>query len=179
MNRKFLNVWICCALGCCAACTPQKAAETTPPETMVKVGDKAPGFTVTTTDGAEISTEKLAGKVILLNFFATWCGPCMTEMPRVESEVWQKFKDRGLVVVAIGREHSTEEMIKFKAEKKLTLPVAPDPKRVVFRLYATQNIPRNFLIGADGRIVFESSGFNPEEFGEMVKVIEKELGKTK
>src|SRR5438105_11667409 len=65
-------------------------------DTLVKVGDAAPGFALTTTDGAVVSTEQSKGKVMLVNFFATWCGPCMAEMPHLESEVWQKFKDQGL-----------------------------------------------------------------------------------
>ena len=147
-------------------------------DTLVKTGDAAPAFTVTTTDGAEISTAALKGKVILVNFFATWCGPCMEEMPHLEAEVWNRFKDRGLVVVAIGREHGADELKKFKAEKKLTVPIAADPKREVYGKYANQYIPRNFLIGADGRVVFESVGFTDEEFKKMIAAIEKELGKA-
>jgi peroxiredoxin len=145
--------------------------------TLVKVGDLAPAFTTTNTENEPISTEALKGKVVLVNFFATWCGPCLAEMPHLEAEVWQKFKDRGLVVVAIGREHSTAEMTKFKADKKLTMAVVPDPKREIFSKYATKYIPRNFLIGRDGKIIFASTGFNRTEFDSMIALIAAELAK--
>ena len=148
------------------------------PETsLVKVGDVAPAFTVTGTENESISTDALKGKVVLVNFFATWCGPCIAELPHLESEVWQKFKDRGLVVVVIGREHSVAEMTKFKADKRLTMVLAPDPKREIYSKYATKYIPRNFLIGPDGKIIFASMGFDRSEFDKMISVIEANLGK--
>ena len=103
----------------------------------------------------------------------------MAEMPHLESEVWQKFKDRGLILVAIGREHSLAELTKFKNDKKLTLPVAADPQRDTYAKYASKYIPRNFIIGVNGKVVFQSVGFNPQEFTEMVKTIDAELGKAK
>ena len=150
-----------------------------PEDTLANVGDPAPAFTVTTTDGAEISTEKLKGKVLLVNFFATWCGPCLTELPHLEKEVWQKFKDRGLNLVVVGREHQAEELVKFKTPKKFSMPFAADPKREVYDKYARQYIPRNFVIGVDGKIAFQSVGFDQEEFAQMIKVIESELEKSK
>ena len=109
----------------------------------------------------------------------TWCGPCLAELPHLETDVWQKFKDRGLTLVVIGREHNTDELVKFKTEKKLSMPFGADPKREVYAKYATKYIPRNVLIGADGKVKFQSVGFNQTEFAEMVKTIEVELGNVK
>jgi peroxiredoxin len=147
--------------------------------TLVKIGDPAPAFSIMTTDGNEISTEKLKGKVTLLNFFATWCGPCLAELPHLETEIWQKFKDKGLTLVVVGREHSTEELVKFKVEKKLTMPFAADPKREVYARFATKYIPRNVVIGADGKVKFQSVGFKEAEFVQMKTTIESELAQTK
>jgi peroxiredoxin len=147
--------------------------------TLVKVGDLAPAFSVTTTENEEIATEKLRGKIIVVNFFATWCGPCVAELPHLDKEVWQRFKDRGVKIVALGREHSGEEVGKFRAEKKLTLPMAGDPGRKIYAKYATQYIPRNFVIGADGKVAFQSVGFDQADLQKMIAAIEAELGRVK
>ena len=167
------------ALGLLAAITLSSAGGDDLGGTLVKVGDTAPSFTATTTGNEQISPESQKGKVIFINFFATWCGPCMSEMPALEASVWQKFKDRGLVFVAIGREHSAAEMVKFKEDKHLTMPIAPDPKREIYSKFATQYIPRSILIGRDGKILFATVGFAQAEFDQMVALIDTELGKGK
>lgn len=146
---------------------------------IVKIGDDVPSFSITTTEGAEFSTEKLKGKVILVNFFATWCPPCVAELPHVETELWQKYKDRGLALVAVGQGHSTEEVAAFKKTNKLTLPMAADPQNEVFAKFGVGPIPRNIVIGADGKIVFQSVGFSEAEFAQMVRAIQLELIKAR
>jgi peroxiredoxin len=139
--------------------------------TLTKVGQAVPNFTVATIDGKTLTMSDLKGKVVLVNFFATWCGPCMSEMPHVESEIWQKLKSDKFVVLAVGREHTTEQLVKFNKEKGFTFPIAPDPNREVYKLFATQYIPRNYVIDKDGKIAFQSMGYSPEEFGKMVELI--------
>lgn len=146
--------------------------------TLTKVGQTAPGFRVKTPDGKEFSLEAKKGRVVLLNFFATWCGPCMEEMPHVEKEVWRVFKDKGLEVIAIGREHSDAEVAAFQKKSGHTFAMAADPKREIYAKFATQYIPRTYLIGKDGKIVFQHTGFDSGALKELVAAIEKELGKT-
>jgi peroxiredoxin len=150
-------------------------AQTPDTTTLTKVGQPVPKFTVTTLDGKSINIAEMKGKVVLINFFATWCGPCMGEMPHVEKEIWQGLKNEKLVVLAIGREHSKEELIKFNKEKGFTFLIAPDPKREVYSLFAKQFIPRNYVIGKDGTILFQSIGYSEEEFGKMVQLIKARL----
>jgi len=145
--------------------------------TYIFESDIAPLFTATTLDGKEISIEKLKGKVILINYFATWCGPCLKEMPYIESEIYKKIDDEDFVLVCIGREHTAEELVKFKEEKGFDLPIAPDPKREIYSKYAKMMIPRNFVIGRDGKVIYQHIGFEMEEFENMVKVIKDELHK--
>jgi peroxiredoxin len=150
-------------------------AQTPDTTTLTKVGQAVPDFAVTTLDGKVVKIADLKGKVVLINFFATWCGPCMGEMPHVEKEIWQQLKSEKLVVLAIGREHSRDELIKFNKEKGFTFLIAPDPKREVYKLFAKQFIPRNYVIGIDGKIVFQSMGYTPEEFNKMVELIKARL----
>lgn len=133
--------------------------------TLNRVGDKAPSFVCKTIDGKEINTKELKGKVIWINFFATWCPPCKKELPVLQKNVYEKYRNnKDFVLVVVGREHTTEELVKFAEEKEYDLPFAPDVGRKIFSLYATQSIPRNVIIDKKGKISFQSSGYTEEEF---------------
>lgn len=144
---------------------------------LVKVGDKAPEFTAVDTAGAQVALAQYKGKVVLLNFFATWCGPCMQEMPHLEKELWQALKGEGLVVLAVGREHSVEELVTFKGKKGLSFAILADPKREVYAKYASSYIPRCYLIGKDGIVKFASVGFEAKEFQQLLATAKAELRK--
>src|SRR5262245_61818932 len=116
--------------------------------TLVKVGEKAPDFTCKPISGEEFSLGKQQGSVVLVNFFATWCGPCLAELPHLEKEILKKYGDRkDFKLVVIGREHTTAELEKFAKEKSISLSLAPDPKREIYGKYADKYIPRNFVVG--------------------------------
>jgi peroxiredoxin len=144
--------------------------------TLVKVGEKAPDFTCQPITGGELSLGKQRGTVVLVNFFATWCGPCLAELPHLEKEVMKKYGDRkDFKLIVIGREHGAEELEKFAKETKLSLPMAPDPKREIYGKYAEKYIPRNFVVGKDGRIKLASVGYTETGFQEIVQTLEREL----
>jgi peroxiredoxin len=144
--------------------------------TLTKVGDKSPVASVRTIDGKEV---KLEGQVVVLNFFATWCGPCMSEMPHLQKELWEPLEKKGLILIAVGREHTEAEVKAFKDKKGLTFAFVADPKREVFGKFATQSIPRCVLIGKDGHIKYQSIGFEVAEFGKLVDGVKQELDKPK
>jgi peroxiredoxin len=147
-------------------------------ESFTRVGQQMPAFTVSTLEGTKVSIGDLKGKVVLVNFWATWCPPCLVEMPRLEKEVWQKYKSSDFQMVAIAREQTEEEVAAFRREHRFSFPLATDPEREVFSLFGTGGIPRSYVIAADGKIVFQSVGYDPKEFDEMKKLIQKELAKV-
>jgi len=141
--------------------------------TLVKEGSKAPDFEFESSPGVTKKLSDLKGKVVWLNFFATWCPPCRQELPLLEKEVFEKYKNRpDFEIMVIGREHSWEEVNKFKTDNKYQLSFYPDPERKIFSIYAGQNIPRNFIVDKDGEISVASVGFTEEEFREMIKKVD-------
>jgi peroxiredoxin len=141
--------------------------------TLVKEGQKAPDFTYETAPGKTAKLSDLKGKVVWINFFATWCGPCRQELPHLQKEVYNKLKNnKNFELIILGREHSWEEINKFKTEQKYTMPFYPDIEQNIFSLYAKQNIPRNFIIDKEGKIAVSSTGFTEKEFGEIVEKVE-------
>ena len=96
--------------------------------TLVKAGEKAPDFTCKPITGEEFSLGKQQGTVVLINFFATWCGPCLAELPHLEKEIMKKYGDRqDFKLIVIGREHNAEELEKFAKQKKLSLSMRLTP----------------------------------------------------
>lgn len=144
--------------------------------TLTRIGDPAPVFSYTTIDGNTIYTASLKGKVFMINFFATWCPPCIQELPVLQKNIWEKYKDHpGFELIVLGREHSASDVSDFVKSKKFTMPFAPDPGREIYGLYATQYIPRNVIIDKDGRIIFQSRGYTPEDFAAIEKLLAEKL----
>jgi peroxiredoxin len=144
-----------------------------------KVGDAVPSFSVTTLEGREISISALKGKVVLLNFWATWCPPCHTEMPRLEKDIWEKCKSNDFEMIAIAREQTSKEITEYREKYKYSFPMGPDPKRAIYSKFANAGIPRNYVINPEGIIVYQSYGYSSDDFDKMVKILEKELNKLK
>ena len=138
---------------------------------IVKEGQSTPNFKFTINNESKSSAD-YKGKVILINFFATWCGPCMKEMPLLEKDVWNNLKDnKDFVLLSFGRNHSQEEMNKFIAAKSFTFPIIPDKYEAIYGLFANKFIPRNYLIDKNGKIVYTSVGFSIEEFDKLKEKI--------
>ena len=145
---------------------------------LVQVGDKAPDFTVAMFDGSELSLEALRGKVVLLNFWATWCPPCREELTHVQKEIIDRFEGRPFVFLPVSRGESREAVAAFREKTGYAFPMGLDSLRAVYDRYASNYIPRNFLIGPDGKIVYSAVGYDEEEFRELILAIEEALAKA-
>lgn len=143
--------------------------------TLVKTGETAPDFTVDMFGGGKTDLAELKGKVVLVSFFATWCPPCRQEMARVQGDIIDRFTGRDFVFLPISRGEKAEEVAAFREKYGYTFPMGLDPSQTIYDRYASNYIPRNFLIGADGKVVLATVGYDTEEFDEMIKTIEKTL----
>jgi peroxiredoxin len=142
---------------------------------ITKVGDQVPDFAFKTIDGESYTMSELKGKTVLLVFFATWCAPCMKELPQIESKIWQKYKSDDFMVVALGREHSMEEMTTFNTKKGFTFKLGPDPERKIYSQFFKKYIPRNVLINKEGKIIYQKQGFRENDAQNLIKLIEQQV----
>ena len=141
---------------------------------IVDVGDMAPDFAMEYTTGERVNLSELRGRVVVLQFTASWCSVCRQEMPHLEKDVWQAFKNKGLVLIGVDRDEPLETVIKFQKDMKTTYPLALDPGANIFGLFAAKEagVTRNIVIDRDGKIVFLTRLFEKREYQEMIRVIE-------
>jgi len=111
-------------------------------------------FTLTDLKGKNWQLASLHGKVVLVNFWATWCPPCRKEMPDLDA-LYQRFADQGFVILAISDEEQAK-VAPFIAEHKITYPVLLDPGRKVNDLFQVQGIPKSFVYDREGKLVTQS-----------------------
>ncbi len=145
---------------------------------IVKVGDTAPDFIVTTVEGKTIRLSELRGKVVMLQFTASWCVVCRREMPFIESDIWQKHKgDKSFVLMGIDRDEPLETVKGFKEKVGVTYPLGLDPGASIYSRYALKEsgITRNVLIDKEGKIVKLTRLYNEEEFASLVEMIDEML----
>ena len=143
--------------------------------TLAQVGSMAPDFKVDMCDGERVTLSELRGKVVLVTFWATWCPPCREELRYVQADIIERFKGKPFVFLPISRGEEYGTVAAFRKRMGYTFPMGLDTDRSIFAKYATNGIPRNFLIGADGRVIKTTIGFDKAEFVEMVKTIDEVL----
>lgn len=175
----FASVIIACKKEAKETPTAQKHKEPADRGYIVKVGDLAPDFTTKLMDGSTFTLSEQKGKIVMLQFTASWCGVCRKEMPFIEKEIYQLHKDKDFIVVGIDRDEPLEMMQKLAKETGISYPLAFDPNAAIFGRYAHKKagVTRNVIINREGKIVYLTRLFNREEFDAMKKVIAQELEK--
>jgi len=169
-------IFLCCA---CGTSSNIDYSNRTPDAKgfLVKVGDKAPDFDMKMIDSTQTSLKALKGKVVVLQFTASWCSVCRKEMPHLENEVWLPNKDKDFVLIGVDRDEPIEKVQEFIAKMKTTYPVALDPGADIFGLFADKKtgVTRNIVIDKKGKIVFLTRLFKQDEFDAMKEKISELL----
>ena len=145
---------------------------------IVRIGEMAPDFTITLTDGKQVTLSSLRGKVVMLQFTASWCGVCRKEMPFIEKDIWLKHKDNAdFALIGIDRDEPLEKVLAFAKSTGVTYPLGLDPGADIFAKYALRDagITRNVLIDREGKIVKLTRLYNEEEFASLVQQINEML----
>jgi peroxiredoxin len=147
---------------------------------IVQTGDMAPAdFELQLTDGTKTSLKQLAGKIVILQFTASWCSVCREEMPHLEKELWQAYKDKGVVLIGVDRDEPLKKVKAFHRDMKITYPLSLDPGADIFGRFANKKsgVTRNVVIDRDGRIAYLTRLYNPLEFSSMLKAIDALVNK--
>ena len=145
---------------------------------IIRVGQTVPDIKWTQTDGKTVSIKDLRGKVVMLQFTASWCGVCRREMPFIERDIWQKHKDnKDFYLVGIDRDEPKATVEAFAKQTGVTYPLALDPGADLFAKFALREsgITRNVLVDRDGKIVMTTRLYNEKEFQKLVGKIDSLL----
>lgn len=152
MHLRLLTVLLV-SLLCLQACTSNRVVEVVP-------GKLAPDFQLVDLDSKPVKLSDFRGKTVLLNFWATWCGPCVSEMPALE-RLSQQYQKEGLVVLGVAVDEQLSNLRAFRKQYSLTFPLVFDEHSEVKDMYGLSGVPESFLIDPQGRfMMFDDPDYN-------------------
>jgi thiol-disulfide isomerase/thioredoxin len=161
---RCITPWLAAA-SLSAACAPALA---------VQPGSVAPPV-VLPSDSGPIDLAAYRGKVVYLDFWASWCGPCQQSFPWMNT-IQSKYADKGLVILAVNVDTDRGDALKFLKQVPARFQVAYDPKGQVAQQYAIKGMPSSFLIGRDGKVLSAHTGFNNNAREQLERAVEQALG---
>lgn len=157
--------------------TTESAATTTeePAPPGIDVGSTMPAYTASNLDGTTFDVASVRDKVVLLNLWATWCGPCRYEIPELQ-RMHDAYKERGFEVIGVSVDEGSVDSVKeFAAEQKMTYPIVLDPQGQLATMLQTSVLPTTILLDRKGKILWKKYGAILENDPELKSVIEKAL----
>ena len=136
----------------------------------------APDFTLESRSGENLRLEDHRGEVVMLNFWASWCGPCRQEMPLMD-ELYSQYKDLGFTILAVNVDENREEAHRFLDKVPVNYPILYDPGSSVSELYEVQAMPTTVMIDRDGNARYLHYGYQPgyeDEYEQQIRALVRE-----
>lgn len=140
------------------------------------MNEPAPDFTLKSRQGENLRLEDFRGEVVMLNFWASWCGPCRQEMPLMD-DIYSKYKDLGFTVLAVNVDENAEDAHRFLAKVPVSYPILYDPESQVSELYSVQAMPTTVMIDRDGNARFLHHGYQAgyeDEYEKQIRQLVRE-----
>lgn len=145
----------------------------TPRKQQDLVGRRLPAFAAVDQNGQRVATTALRGRVAVINVWATWCQPCIAELPRLEREIWRRFQPE-VAVIAIARGESAAQIRDFNRKMNLTFSLVEDPRQTIARQLGDDNmIPRTYVVDRSGVVVHQAIGYGDSGFADLVSAVER------
>jgi len=143
----------------------------------IKIGDQLPNLEMEMRNGEVWNNEKLNGKVVVLQFTGSWCSVCRREMPALEEQVWQQFKDEEFLLIGIDTKEAKEKVDVFIEKMGVTYPIACDPEGKIFSDFTLEGagVTRNIVVNKNGEIAFLTRLYSEKEFNSMLEKIKSLL----
>ncbi len=136
----------------------------------------APDFTLESRSGENIRLQDLRGEVVMLNFWASWCGPCRQEMPLMD-ELYGQYKDLGFTILAVNVDENRDEAHRFLDAVPVNYPILYDPESSVSELYEVQAMPTTVMIDRDGNARYVHYGYQPgyeDDYEQQIRELVRE-----
>ncbi len=131
---------------------------------------QAPDFTLESLDGGNLRLEEYRGQVVLINFWASWCGPCRQEMPILD-RLHQRYEDTGFSVLGVNVEEDSAPARKVVEKTNITFPVLLDTRQIVSKLYELKAMPSTVVVDRDGNVRYVHKGYKPGDEHKYVEVV--------